>query len=71
MSLHKFIHSFAGKGWCMMPNITDGFIVFNTLFLMLPRLSQVIFAVRQNLIYVGLLYDIILVTNQKKIAETM
>ncbi len=38
---------------------------------MLPRLSQVIFTVRQNLIYVGLLYDIIFVTNQKQIAKTM
>lgn len=53
----------------MMPNITNGFIVFNTLILMLPRLSQVIFAVRQNLIYVGLLYDIILVTNQKTLQK--
>lgn len=65
MSLYKFLHSSTGKGWYMMSNITDGFIVLNTLFLMLPRLSEVIFAVRQNLIYVGLLYDFILVTNQK------
>ncbi len=27
MSLHNFLQSSAGKGWYMMSNITDGFIV--------------------------------------------